>query len=138
MNHSPMKVVTLGCALVASLALAVQSPAAIRPDDRSGVRGVAAASATVGVRPDYRAGFRGTVVASPLASVRPDDRAGLRGVVREPYAIALGGQRSVPGTDGGFDWTAAGAGAGTAMTVVLLLAWALTLRRSHRRAEASA
>jgi hypothetical protein len=132
-----MKVATLGGALVASLALAVPAPAAIRPDDRSGVRGVPTLSATVGVRPDDRAGFRGAVGTSPLASVRPDDRPGFRGIARMPGTTALGGNRSVAGADSGFDWTAAGAGAGIATTVVLLLAWALTLRRNHQRAEAS-
>jgi hypothetical protein len=137
--NSTKKAATLGCALVALLAPAAPAQAAIRPDDRSGMRGVPAAPAAVDVRPDDRAGFRGAaVVTSPLASMRPDDRAGFRGIVRNPYTIALSGHRPVPGTDSGFDWTAAGAGAGTATTVVLLLALALTLRRSHRRAEASA
>jgi hypothetical protein len=133
---SKMKVATLGGTLVASLALAVPASGAIRPDDRSGVRGVPTLSATVGVRPDDRAGFRGAGGTSPLASVRPDDRPGFRGIARMPDTT-LGGNRSVAGADSGFDWTAAGAGAGTATTVALLLAWALTLRRNHQRAEAS-
>ena len=138
MSYSTIKFGGLGCAVVASLVLAAPAPAATRPDDRAGVRGVPAASATVSVRPDDRAGLRGAGVTSLSASVRPDDRAGFRGVVREPNTIALGGRHSPPVSESGFDWTAAGAGAGTATTVVLLLAWALTLRRSHRRAEASA
>jgi hypothetical protein len=117
MNYSMMKVATLGCAFVSSLALIVQAHGTIRPDNRSGLRGVPATPAT--------------------APVRPDDRTGVRGV-RAPYTIALGSERSAPGTDRAFDWTAAGAGAGIATTAVLLLALALTLRRSHRRAEASA
>ena len=134
MKYSTMKVGALGLVVVALLAFAVPAPAGVRPDDRSGLRGVTAAA---GVRPDDRAGFRSAGVKSPSMSVRPDDRAGLRGIVREPH-IAFGGQYSVSGTESGFDWTAAGAGAGTATAVVLLLAWALTLRRNHRRAEVPA
>jgi len=135
MKYSTMKVGALGLVVVALLAFAVPAPAGVRPDDRSGLRGVAAATVAAGARPDDRAGFRGAGPTSPLRRVRPDDRAGLRGIVREPLTIAFSGRHSVPGSESGFDWAAAGAGAGTATAVVLLLAWALTLRRNHRRAE---
>jgi hypothetical protein len=133
MKYSTIKVGALGLVVVALLAFAVPAPAGVRPDDRSGLRGVTPATAVAGVRPDDRAGFRSAGVTSPSTSVRPDDRAGSRGIVLEPRTIAFGGQYSVSGTESGFDWAAAGAGAGTATAVVLLLAWALTLRRNHRR-----
>ena len=138
MKYSTMKAAALGLAVLALLAFAVPAPAGVRPDDRSGSRGVPAAIAAAGARPDDRSGFRGARVTSPSTSVRPDDRAGLRGIVREPYTVAIGGQRSLPGIGSGFDWAAAGAGAGSATALVLLLACALTLRRNHRRAEVPA
>jgi hypothetical protein len=138
MNYSTMKVGALGLVVVALLAFAVPALAGIRPDDRSGLRGDTAATGAAGVRPDDRAGFRGVVVSSPSTSVRPDDRAGSRGIVPETQRIAFGGRHFVPGTERGFDWVAAGAGAGTATAMVLLVGWALMLRRNHRRAEAHA
>jgi hypothetical protein len=118
MKYSTMKLGALGLVLMASLAFAVPALAGVRPDDR--------------------AGFHGAVVTSQSTSVRPDDRAGSRGIAQQPRSLALGGRHLVPGTETGFDWAAAGAGAGTATAVLLLVAWALTSRRSHRRAEAPA
>jgi hypothetical protein len=137
MNDS-MKLGALGVVIAALLAFAVPAPAAVRPDDRSGLHGAIAAPALASVRPDDRAGFRGVGLASPSTSVRPDDRGGPRGTVQEQPTVAFGGQHFLPATESGFDWAAAGAGAGTATAVVLLVAWALALRRSHRRAEAPA
>jgi hypothetical protein len=118
MKYSTIKVGALGLMVVALLAVAVPALAGVRPDDR--------------------AGFHGAVVTSPSTSVRPDDRAGSRGISLETHRVASGGRDFVPGKESGFDWAAAGAGAGTATAAALLVAWALTLRRNHRRAEAPA
>ncbi len=128
---------------LAFLALAVPALAGIRPDDRSGVRGVGPATAAAAVRPDDRPGLRGVgatnaaTVAQPdsraeFGALRPDARAGDRGVLSNPQTIALAGRRSVAVTGRGFDWAAAGAGAGTATATLLFLTWALMLRRNHR------
>jgi hypothetical protein len=142
MNYSTMKAGASGLLVVAVLAFAVPAQAGVRPDDRSGVRGAGGTSGSIQVRPDDRAGLRGPGAdfrrdVSVAASLRPDDRAGLRGIGREPRTIALGVQNSVS-TDRGFDWTAAGAGAGSGAALVSLLGWALVLRRNHRRAASVA
>jgi hypothetical protein len=144
MKYSTLKVAVVGCVAGAALAssgaaLASSAPApiAIRLDDRAGLRDSPAVTAT-GLRPDDRAGPRGAGVMVLSTSVRPDDRAGFRGAGREPSEIAVSTPHSVPSTGNGFDWSAAGVGAGAAAAVVLLFGCALTLRRSHRRVEASA
>jgi hypothetical protein len=125
------------------LPLAELTSSAARSDVRAGVNGVGIAAAPR--RPDDRAGFRGIdppavapTIAHPHpgASPRPDDRAG---PLREPSVVASSAQPSLLGTDTGFDWVAAGAGAGSATGLILLLtAAALTLRRNHRRATTPA
>jgi hypothetical protein len=115
-----------------------------RSDVRARVHGVGITAASP-LRPDDRAGFRGIdlpIVAPTIAdphpglSPRPDNRAG---PLREPSAVASSAQPSVLGTDAGFDWAAAGAGAGSATGLILLLTGAaLTLRRNHRRAATPA
>jgi hypothetical protein len=126
------------------LAVALPASAAVRPDDRAGVRGVGATPAKTHFRPDDRAGVRvvsstnasaigrpdGRALLSADSRLRPDDRAGVRGVGGQSFAE----QSAVASTTGGFDWTAAGTGAGAATAAVLLLSWALMLRRNHRRA----
>lgn len=98
---------------------------ATRPDDRAGVRGVsgslttAPSGAHVAVRPDDRGGLRGirpTIVAAPAVTVRPDDRGGLRGV--DPTIVAAPAVSVTGGS--GFDWGAAGIGAGTTLVLVLI------------------
>src|SRR6266511_3652380 len=69
----------LALVVVASLAFALPAVAAVRPDDRSGLRGVGVASASQ-VRPDDRPGFRGLSVTNVPTSVRSDDRADFRGI----------------------------------------------------------
>jgi hypothetical protein len=142
MNYSTMKAGVWGVLVVAVLVFAVAAQAGVRPDDRSGVRGVGAMSGSIQVRPDDRAGLRGPGAdfqgdVSVAASLRPDDRAGLRGIGREPRTIALGVQHSVS-ADRGFDWAAAGVGAGSGAALVALLGWALVLRGNHRRAPSVA
>jgi hypothetical protein len=88
----------------------------VRPDDRSGVRGVSVTNVTASVR-------------------RPDDRAGLRGIYLRTVAPTVANLHS----DSGFDWSAAGAGAGSATALILLLTGAaLILRRNYRRVDTPA
>jgi hypothetical protein len=100
----------------------------------------AAPTLAIPVRPDDRAGPQGPGVTTLSTSLRPDDRAGFRGIGHAPDATALSGPQPTRGAASGFDWSAAGVGAiaGVAAAVVVLLVWALALRRSHRRVEASA
>ena len=101
------------------------APAPRRPDDRAGFRGIDPPAVAPTIADPH-----------PGASPRPDDRAGPR---REPSVVASSAQPSLFGTDTGFDWVAAGAGAGSATGLILLLtAAALTLRRNHRRATTPA
>jgi hypothetical protein len=129
-NSTIGRVGALALMLVASLALALPALATVRPDDRSGLRGVSAGSASAQVRPDDRAGVRGIGVTNS-AALRPDDRAGFRGtdaLTVVPLVASLH-------PDNGFDWAAAGAGAGSATALMLLLTGAaLTLRRNYGRA----
>jgi hypothetical protein len=106
-----------------------------RPDDRGGVRGVNGSLATapsgtaVAVRPDDRGGVRGiarTTAAGPRAAIRPDDRGGVRGI--EPTIVAA---PAVPVAGGsGFDWGAAGIGAGS-MLALVLMGGSVVLVRGH-------
>jgi len=119
-----------------------QIAAGTRPDDRGGVRGVNGSQATTApsqtaaaVRPDDRGGVRGiapTTAAVPRATVRPDDRGGLRGIspriVAAPAVAVAGGS--------GFDWGAAGVGAGS-MLALVLIAGSLFFVRGHFGARSS-
>ena len=96
---------------------------------RPGLRVVNSTNASAIGRPDGRALFR---VATPP---RPDDRADVRGSSGQAETTAFGKQDAAAASGGGFDWTAAGTGAGAATALVLLLSWALMLRRNHRRAS---
>ena len=92
-----------------------QVAAGTRPDDRGGIRGPnapsllsAASRATVAVRPDDRGGFRGissTAVAAPAVSV---------------------------GGGSGFDWGAAGIGAGSMLGLVLITGSLFVVRGRFR------
>lgn len=112
---SSMRVVgALAVLVIASLTFALTASAAVRPDDRAGVRGAGSALAAV--------------------TLRPDDRAGIRGAGSDVRAISVAGPQAGGPADG-FDWSAAGAGAGVATAVVLLLSWALIVRRNQRGAD---
>jgi hypothetical protein len=128
----------LGPALAAAL-LVSASPALaeVRPDDRAGPNGVEATGSWRPLRPDDRAGLR-PVAVTPSAPVRPDDRAGARGDGGEPGATQFAVRQRIAAADRGFDWEAAGVGAGTASAVVVLLAAAATLRRQSRGAGIAA
>jgi hypothetical protein len=103
---------------------------AIRPDDRSGIRG----SEPTGVAP-WMGQVNRYVFDDPEASVtssqagvsRPDDRAGLHGpgIVRTPELVTA--------TGGGFAWTDASIGAGATIGIVLVLMSGIAL--SRRRSE---
>jgi hypothetical protein len=153
-NSAMEKVGATALVAVASLAFALPAPAAVRPDDRSGPRGLSPGSASAPVRPDDRSGVRGVSVANVPASVRaddradlpaigstqsaafrPDDRAGFRGTYLRTAAPTVASLQS----DNGFDWSAAGAGAGSATALMLLVfGAALILRRNSRRADTPA
>jgi len=99
---------------------------------------VFAAPGVSGVRPDDRSGVRGIGSPVPSAQARPDDRAGYRGT--DLLTPAQSSATSVVSRAGnGFDWGAAGMGAGSAAGVMLLLiAATLTRRRNHRQASTPA
>ncbi len=122
---------------VALLLSASPALAEVRPDDRPGPHGVEAASILNAARPDDRAGLR-TVAVTPSAAVRPDDRAGAHGVGGDRSATQLAVRHGVDAADGGFDWGAAGVGAGTVSAALVLIAAAATLRRRSGRAGIAA
>jgi hypothetical protein len=135
MKNSTMgRIGALSVLLVASLALAVPALAIVRLDEPSGLSGVSAGSVSAQVRPDDRSGVRG-IDLTDLAAPRPDDRSGFRGTDSLTVAPTIASLH----TDNGFHWAAAGAGAGGATAVMLLLAGAaLILRRNYGRTGAPA
>ena len=123
------RILHLTALALAAFTLLVPTALAQRPDDRSGMLGVGAASAPVSTtRPDDRPGARGpgALASSIRSSTRPDDRAGLRG----PGAISVA--VVAPATDG-FDWADAGVGAVGTFALALLLFGALILTLRTRR-----
>jgi hypothetical protein len=147
---STMKLAAAVSLAMALLLVATPALATVRPDDRSGIRTIGTAVLAQGLRPDDRAGLRGAVESNPASvagalggdvhSLRPDDRAGYRGILGQPQPISVASRSPVAATDHGFDWMAAGAGAGVAAAtgILLLLTWALTLRRGQRRSGVAA
>jgi len=118
--------------LLAAFALLVPDALAERPDDRGGLLGVGAASATTSAtRPDDRGEARGPGGLTPELSVRPDDRADLRG----PGAIPL--ETVTPSTPDGFDWTDASVGAVGAFGLALILFGAIVAATHTRRSRAA-
>jgi hypothetical protein len=122
---------------VALLLSASPALAEVRPDDRPGPHGVEAASIATAARPDDRAGLR-TVAVTPAAALRPDDRAGAHGLGGDPRATQLAVRHGVDAPGRGFDWGAAGVGAGTVSAALVLIATAATLRRRSGRAGIAA
>jgi hypothetical protein len=95
---------------------------ALRPDDRSGIRG----SEPTAVTPDLsevQRHVRSDEALSQASIARPDDRAGFRGpgIVQTPELVSVKG--------GGFDWKDAGIGAGTTFGIVLVLMSGLAFSR---------
>ena len=104
---------------------------ALRPDDRSGIRG---AEPTV-VTPDLaeiQRHVRAGAIGSQATVSSPDDRAGLHGpgIVRSPEFVTAKG--------GGFDWADASIGGAAALGFVLLAAGAITFAVRGRRTVRSA
>jgi hypothetical protein len=90
----------------------------VRPDDRSGIRGLEPTGAQAVVGSDYQEilrHIRADEVGSSTVSTRPDDKAGIHGpgIVQTPELVSSSGSS--------FDWKDAGIGAGTAMGVALIL-----------------
>jgi hypothetical protein len=112
--------VTVVAALVAAVAGAaagLASAAGVRPDDRSGIRGV------------------GTQVA-PSHALRPDDRPGIRGVVDQTRVLRV--VAPLARTSSSFHWDDALIGAGAAFGVAaLLVLTALGVRRHVRLAPSA-
>jgi hypothetical protein len=112
------RVIALAVVLSASAILAAPGLAA-RPDDKPGLLGVGAVSASIETPAAvtyFYANERATLLDSGRA-LRPDDRPGPRG------AGAVGGQSvtsSATSADDGFEWTAAGLGAGFIVALGLL------------------
>ena len=106
------KLTVIAAAVAASLFFTFSAFAATRPDDRAGVHGPGAAVATDG--------------RDPGLAPRPDNRAGVLGVGSDESTAA-----SV--TRSGFDWTAAGLGAGATGAVILLVGAAALLAMPRRQ-----
>ena len=108
------KLTVISAAVAASLVFTFSAFAATRPDDRAGVHGPGAAVAAQVGGDD------------PGLAPRPDDRAGVLGVGSDESTAA-----SV--TRSGFDWTAAGLGAGATGAVMLLVGAAALLAMPRRQ-----
>ena len=109
---------------VVAVVAAPVTQAANRPDDRSGLLGVAPAApvSKSAVRPDDRAGRLGvgpTEISAPSTSLRPDDRRGPLGVGPVELARVSAGN--------GFDWGDAGIGVAAGFGLALGLSGALLL-----------
>jgi hypothetical protein len=113
-----IKLTVLATAVAASLVFTISAFAAIRPDDRAGVRGPGAAVATQ------------VESNGPGLAPRPDNRAGVLGIGSEESTSAA--------TSSGFDWTAAGIGAGATGAFVILVAAAAAMLAMPRRQRAIA
>jgi hypothetical protein len=101
-------------AIAAALAVTCSAVAAPRPDDRAGVRGASGTTAPAQV-----------VAGDPGLSARPDNRAGVLGIGTDASVTA--------GTSDGFDWTAAGIGAGATGAFVVLVGAAAMLAMPRRQ-----
>jgi hypothetical protein len=108
-----IKLTVLATAVAASLVFTISAFAAIRPDDRAGVRGPGAAVATQ------------VESNGPGLAPRPDNRAGVLGTGFEESTSAA--------TSSGFDWTAAGIGAAATGAFVILVAAAAMLAMPRRQ-----
>ena len=101
---------------------------AVRPDDRSGVRGIEPLQATPDLSEVQRHVAADQFVSQSVA--RPDDRAGFRGpnVIRTPELV--------PVNSDGFNWQDASIGAGTAIGLTLVLMSGLAVSRRRQSALA--
>ena len=98
---------------------------AVRPDDRSGIRGVEPTVVGSDLS-EIQRHVRADEIGSSSVSTRPDDKAGLRGpgIVQTPEFVTA--------SSGGFDWKDAGIGAGTAAGVALLLMSGIVMVRRRQ------
>ena len=111
-----LRSIVLAAAVAVSLVASVSAFGATRPDDRAGIR--------------FPGGAPQAVVVSGDAGLgpRPDNRAGTLGVGSTTSA-----DTTVPTSSSGFDWTAAGIGAGVATALVVLLATGAAVAIPRRR-----
>jgi hypothetical protein len=99
----------------------------IRPDDRTGVRGVEPVQAVTDVNAMQRR-VKDDLIASAPASSRPDDKAGFRG----PGTIESRTAELASVKGDGFDWQDASIGAGTTIGIALVLMSGLAvMKRRH-------
>ena len=98
---------------------------AVRPDDRSGIRGVEP-SVVGSDLSEIQRHVRADEIGSQSVSTRPDDKAGMRGpgIVQAPEVVAASGD--------GFNWQDAGIGAGTAAGIALLLMSGIVVSRRRQ------
>src|SRR3954447_20894757 len=108
------KLTVFSASVPASLVLSCSPVAASRPDDRAGVHGPGAAVAAQVGGDD------------PGLAPRPDNRAGGLGIGSDE-------RTSAAATSSGFDWTAAGLGAGATGAVILLVGAAAMLAMPRRQ-----
>jgi|GraSoiStandDraft_26_1057304.scaffolds.fasta_scaffold221190_2 hypothetical protein len=108
------KLTVISAAVAASLVFTFSAFAATRPDDRAGVHGPGAAVAAQVGGDD------------PGLAPRPDNRAGVLGIGSDESTSAAA-------TSSGFDWTAAGLGAGATGAVILLVGAAAMLAMPRRQ-----
>jgi hypothetical protein len=107
------KLAALAAAVTTSLAFTFSAFAATRPDDRAGIHGP---GAVVAAQVDG---------GDPGLAPRPDNRAGVLGIGTDTSVT--------PVTGNGFDWTAAGIGAGATGAFVVLVAAAALLAMPRRQ-----
>lgn len=112
-----LAVVAALVAIVAGAAAGLASAASVRPDDRSGIRGVG-------------------VEVAPRHVLRPDDRPGIRGVVDQTRVLRV--VAPLARTSNAFHWDDALIGAGVAFGVAFLLVLTLLgVRRQVRLAPSA-
>ena len=99
----------------------------IRPDDRSGLRGVEPAQAITDLS-EVQRHVKADEIGSVSVSTRPDDKAGFRG----PGAIETQTAELASVKGDGFNWQDASIGAGTAVGIALVLMSGLAvMKRRH-------
>ena len=100
---------------------------AVRPDDKSGVRGVEPTGATPDLS-EVQRHVKADQIGSASVSSRPDDKAGFRG----PGTVGTRTVEVVSVKGDGFDWQDASIGAGTAIGIALVLMSGLAvMKRRH-------
>jgi hypothetical protein len=123
-----------------------ESGATLRPDDRSGVRGVEPAAVASDLsevrrhlRPDDRSAVRGSgpTLLAATAALRPDDRSGVRSSGPTLLAAPVAPIVTIQTQDASFQWGDAGIGAGVVFVAMILVVGGIVLVARQRSARAS-